>query len=773
MERWKISGLVFTTALSVILIEILFTRIFAAMYFSSFAFLIISLALFGTGISGFYFSMGKKKKYSDNLPGYIFLFALSLPVVIKTVLTIKIDFLNLFDPITNIFYLLVNFFILLIPFFLGGSILVRIFSLYSSEIGSLYFFDLSGAALGSLLVLPLITYSGPSGSFILVSAFMLLFWLFFTKKKSIIKYSVFSILIILFAFMFRYSEDLFPVVPKIEKRDYKSDLEKGRIEHSEWSPINKIDIAPFIFNPRKKVIWLNCGTQQSWLVRTKKEDVGKEKIEWTHTSIPFQLTEKGSALIIGSAGGYEVLCAISNGFKRIVAVEMDPKLCSLVEGKYSDFIGGIFKRRGVYLLNDEGRSILKRLNKTFNVIQMVNSHPRDTLLSGGLSISETYIYTVEAFKDYWKYLKEDGFLSIVHIYGERMFSTAFQALKEMGIDNPEQKFFVIQAPKGFNYFFMKKGNINNKDHSILSKFAGNREVVFAPAGHPAPGGHHDPFLKNESAYYKLAGKVSEQFVNSSSVNITPVYDNSPYFNQPNRIGQFHFKNNIIKGMARTKVDGVLKYTNAVYLSLLVISIIFSVFLIYIPMRKKIQQRSEYKMILFFSMIGAGFIMTEIILIKIFQLLLGNPSYSISVIIFAILISAGIGSFFSEKIYMIFKGKMLYVSFFVAVILIIYSLFLFPAIYQVLQFPLIPRALITILFLSIPGIPMGVFFPIAIRSIVDKGNNSIGWAWGANAFATVMGSVIIIIISINLNFSAGLITAAMIYLSAGILFPRSQ
>jgi len=759
MIKFKIIFATLFTAFSIILIEILYTRLFSAIYFSSFAFFIISLALFGTGLSGLQYSLTKGKQ-RFKIEHYLLSFAISLPIVLKISLTVKIDFFNLFTSPANILYLIINFLTLLLPFFLSGAILVRIFADHSQQVGKLYFYDLAGASAGSILIIPLISMTDPMRAMLIISILIIITWFIVLDRKSFKHYIIYASLLIVLTIGIYFSKSLFRLIPKIEKRDYINDLKKERIEYSKWSPINKIDVAPFIFNNNKKVVWLNCGTQQTWLVRTPEHELENKAIKWSHAAIPYQLTNKGSALVIGSAGGYEVLCALSNGFKRIFAVEMDPELCRLVKGKYSKYIGNIFKRKGVFLINDEGRSVIKRLGKKFDVIQMVNSHPKDTLLSGGLSISETYIYSVQAFKEYWQHLSENGFLSIVHVYGERMFSTAFEALREMEIKNPDKKFFIIQVKNGFNYFFMKKGDIDKEEKQILKRFAGKHQIMF-------PG-----IEKSENIYSGLASIRYKDVIKNSSVNISPVNDNSPYFNQPNRIGQFSFKNNLIKGMAREKVERVRVYTNSVYISILIISIVFSILFIYIPLRTRSKERNS-RNIIYFSLIGLAFIMIEIILIKIFQLLLGNPSYSISVIIFSLLLSAGIGSYYSEKIIKFFRGKLEYVSLFIAIVLTLYSLFLFSFINISISTHLFTRVLISVFLISIPGIPMGIYFPLGLKKISVKNSEMIGWAWGANAFATVLGSVVTTIISINWNFPTGLIIAAFMYILAGYFFDRSD
>lgn len=754
---------IFFITFSTVVIEILYTRLFSVIYRSSFAFLMISLALFGYGLSGVFMSVskiGKKENAIKFLEYFILIYALVLPFIYKITLTAAIDFLNLFNPFSNFLLLVLNCLALLIPFFAAGVSLVLIFTLYSSEIGSLYFIDLVGAALGGIALIPLITGFGPSKAILVIFFILSCLWFLISRLGKIKRSIVFILIVLSFLGMFNNSEELFPVVPRMRKRAFLTHYERGVIEHSKWSPINKIDVAPFVKG--KKRIWIDAGTMQSDLVKAPPDLRKMEPKEWIIGAMPYQLvSNKGSAFIIGSAGGFEVLCAISHRFKNIVAVEMDPEICDLVRNRYAEYIGNLFQRKGVHLIVDEGRSVLKRLNRKFDVIQMVNSHNADTVLSGGLSIAESYTNTVESFKDYWNHLNDDGFVSIVHWFGERMFSTAFQALREMGVKNPERKFFVVEA-EIYTFFFMKKGNLDARDIEILTRFGKSkrRRIVYSPES------------KGNDIYYRLASGNYRQAIKDSSVNISPSRDNSPYFNQGNKIGQFRFENNYIKLKRQDVLNFSLTYSNSVYLSILFISILFALIFIYLPLKTKAKDRAkrDSKLVLYFFCIGLSFIIVEIILIKIFQLYLGNPAYSISVIIFSLLVSSGIGSLLSKRINNLFKDRtILYLALFVFCFLIIYALVLFKIIYLLIQFDLVLRLAISFVLISILGIPMGVFFPTGLRYLGDTDKIMVGWAWGANAFATVLGSAVTVIAAINWDFSVALGFAALSYLFAGIVY----
>jgi len=758
LNRWKLLLAIFAVTFSTMLVEVLLTRVFSVIYFGQFAFLIISLALFGYGLSGVYLALRKVTQRADpaaRLARFLLYFLVSLPLAYKATLVFSIDFLRLFDPFGNFLNLVVTFVVLLFPFFFGGVVLALIFSNFSENIGRLYFVDLTGASLGSLAIIPLIPRLGPNRILALLFLLLAVAWFSLAGGRRLSRILVSGALLAAFVVMFRYEQEIFPLIPKLVevKRHYNAQLEAGRIEYSRWSTIDKIDVAPWRQN--RKVIWINGGTMQSFLHKFDGDLASLKPIEWNPASLPYQVARPGSAVIIGSAGGYEVLCALSHGFKRIVAIEMDPVICDLLKKEYAEFTGNIFHLPQVTLLADEGRSALKRLDRKFDVIQMVNSHNADSLLSGALSISETYIYTVESFKDYWDHLQPGGFIYILHWNGERLFATALQALKDMGVERPEEKFFIIQYAGGFNHFFLKKGEYSASDYETLKAAVGkNGRVAYSPD------------KREDNLYYRMMDDLETTW-RGSSVNIAPVYDNSPYFNQPNKIGQFRFGNIQIQGMGENIVQSSLVYSNSIYLSILGLSLLFSFGLIFLPLSRKSVGAGQKSLISYFFFIGLAFIMVEIIFIKIFQLFLGSPAISISIIIFSLLVSSGVGSLFSQRFSRLLGTRLAMVfSVFLAVLFQVYGFRLFWLLDRLIFLPFPLRIAVSFVLISLAGFFMGSFFPEGIRRLGEKNKLMIGWAWGANSFATVLGSILAVIVSINWDFTLVLALAGIAYLLAG-------
>jgi hypothetical protein len=316
-------------------------------------------------------------------------------------------------------------------------------------------------------------------------------------------------------------------------------------------------------------------------------------------------------------------------------------------------------------------------------------------------------------------------------------------------------FFVIQYTGGFNHFFLKKGEFSPSDYETLKAAVGrNGQIAYSPD------------MREDNLYYRMIGDL-EGTRRGSSVNIAPVYDKSPYFNQPNRIGQFRFRNVQIQGMGETIVQYSLVYSNSIYLSILGLSLVLSFCLIFLPLRRKKVGAGQKPLISYFFFIGLAFIMVEIIFIKVFQLFLGSPAISISIIIFSLLVSSGVGSLFSQRFSRLLGTRLAGVfSVFLAILLTAYGFGLFWLLNRLIFLPFPLRIAVSFVIISLAGFFMGAFFPEGIRRLGERNKLMIAWAWGANSFATVLGSILAVIVSINWNFTLVLALAGIAYLAAG-------
>jgi hypothetical protein len=179
-------------------------------------------------------------------------------------------------------------------------------------------------------------------------------------------------------------------------------------------------------------------------------------------------------------------------------------------------------------------------------------------------------------------------------------------------------------------------------------------------------------------------------------------------------------------------------------------------------------------ILFAGLIGLGFIFLEITFIQKFLLLLGTPIMALTVVLFSVLLSTGIGAYLSGRLFSKNPFKAIVVSIpILAGILIAYYNLLPGIIYSEIVLPLGQRIALTFALLSPTGLLMGFQFPSITRmaySFMDSsasgssGDVNVTLLWGVNVIASVIGTVLTAISSIVIGFSSNLLIGLGLYLA---------
>ena len=122
--------------------------------------------------------------------------------------------------------------------------------------------------------------------------------------------------------------------------------------------------------------------------------------------MPYEMSKMNhsSTLVIGSGGGEDILVALSAGSKNVTAVELNPLIVAAVKQYGGSSAGNLYNRKDVQLSIDDGRRFISSTKTKYDtiVIKLVDSWAAQ--LAGGYALSENYLYTVEAFKQYLNHL---------------------------------------------------------------------------------------------------------------------------------------------------------------------------------------------------------------------------------------------------------------------------------------------------------------------------------------------------------------------------------
>ncbi len=177
------------------------------------------------------------------------------------------------------------------------------------------------------------------------------------------------------------------------------------------------------------------------------------------------------------------------------------------------------------------------------------------------------------------------------------------------------------------------------------------------------------------------------------------------------------------------------------------------------------------LLLLFSLLGIGFMLVEIPLIQKFILFLGQPIYSMAVLLFSLLIGAGIGSWVGGTFWK--QGilhKLRLASMMVGILVGLYIFFLPHVFTLFMGSPFYARTLISFVLLSPLGFFMGMPFPLAMTLLGEIGlTQYVPRMWGINGIGSVLGSVLAIALAISLGFSYAMILGAIFYFSISLLF----
>jgi len=801
----------FLICLSTLAFELLQTRILSVIYFHHIVYLTVTIALLGFGISGALTSIYNKKLLS-NPSKYLTLFSWLFSISIILSISIISVSINLFSGQITIRKLIFSYTVLIIPFIFSGLIISLILMNKSRLIHKVYFIDLASSGLGTALFIGLISPLGGEGLVFFLATTVALAALLFSRIKKENKLIQIPITLYIFLICLGWIT-LKNSIINIKPENYKwMSLIYDKVIHPDaklekfkWTSISRIEILADPKNHLAKY-WQESSPDSYRMMTVdgdshtlihSKENIRliTEKIqkdEDNHlTNLVYKLRNNPRVLVIGVGGGYDIICALSYNARNVIGVELNPAICDFNNKVYKNFHGDFFNKNNITIINEEGRSFIRRSQKKFDIIQISAIDTFAALSSGAYVLSENYLYTVEAFKEYIDHLDNNGILSLYRWFFKekpretlRLSSLAIETYKNLNILNPEKHVAVISGLDWASSLF-KKSEFTMNEIEIIAHYAKKFDwtVLFFPKILPPAQQkiYEDKYYKeisnqlllNDSKIFNNLFKSSSEkklreFYKSYSYKINPVYDDKPFF----------FEYNKLRTKKIISHQGYIEFlrgniSNFTLYTLLFETVFIIGILIFWPLwrykREGLRVKKKFSIIGYFIALGIGFMFIEICLMQKFVLFLGHPIYSISVVLTSMLIFSGIGSYSTGKLAMKTKRTILMSILGISILGIIY-LFALQYIFNVfLRYKIFYRISISIFTLAPLSFFMGMPFPSGLKLVNQLSKNLIPWVWGINGAASVLSSVVAIILALNFGFSTILFLATMIYLIGGLQF----
>ena len=769
-------------ALTTLMLELTMVRVFDVIWYSNMAYMVITLAMFCFGLSGIYSSLRPLPtgiRPNRYLAVLALLFAASSLAILPILNALPFDFNLLYSaPVSGIGYFLIMYLVLALPFFLSGLIFTTVFSCYANKIQGLYCWDLGGAAMGCLLLVPFLPPIGPGGILFLVAAIGLVASGCFAAER---KWSIpalilaFAVALVPFVhhgyFDFRYH---------INKRGVKSAEDKGFVELVHWDPISKIEVIDF---GSMKHIAYDGGSQSSFIfpfdgdyVRLRQDVLHHRGHHFYNSNVwvshALKRDSNQNVLVIGAAGGSETKAALMFGAAHVDAVELVGYVIDIGKTVYARYNGGIYNNPRVNALRGEGRSFLRASGKKYDIIQMYSNHTSSSIAAGTGAMATTYLQTAEAYKEYFTHLTKDGILHINHHVYPRMVATAALAWRELGRKDFRKHVIVVEA--------VRKGFQDNLPTMLIKMSPWTRAELHELMGYfpPVMQAVVNPFAPEKCMLSDefFSGHLSKAVIDSAPFRINPTTDNQPYFNFLRKsfrrlvADPAHYLNFSTASLLNSQLKNGWIPSDVIHLIVTgFASAVFIGVFILIPMFFSRTGRTPWpgkKLALFyFSCLGAGFILIELVFIQIFMQLVGYPLYTYSTVVFALLLGAGMGSVVSGKMHISPANRW---AFPFIGLLATGSLFLFiyPMYFHLFLRQAVGMRILAAMALIFPvGFFMGMPFPLGILTIARQPQGSIAWAWAMNGLFTVVGGLASVLLSTYFGFRMTLIVALAIYVAA--------
>ncbi len=784
-------------SLAVLMQEVLLTRIFSFTIWYHLAYLTISTALLGFGAAGSLLSAFPR--LLDDTRGLAARcsagagLALVLGMIILGRFPLSPDRI-LTTPLTFFVGLLGYYVVVLVPFLLAGLAVAAPLARYSAEVNRLYAADLLGAGIGcAVAVLALTLLDGPAAIFVCAAIFAAAGALYAWPEKPATGLAALAFGLLLFAPAADRVITLLPTETKAMGAALRDPATK--LLFSQWSPVNRVDVYQ---GPRPmESFWSGVGRspafggpfpatleiQYDGHNGTNVYNVtGPESLALLDTHLlrtPYLLYEHPRVLVIGVGGGIDVLNAIRRESSQVTGVELQPITLGLHRGPLAEWTGRSFERPEVRLVPGEGRHFVRSHDERYDIIQISAVDTFSAQTTGAYVLAESYLYTVEAIEDYLAHLSDDGVFSVVLFDFEyrdpglspplatRILLMAKEALARSGVTNPTDHLVMVgqRIPSPFRSpdnpvvasivydVLVKKSPFTMGDLAKLRAFAepNGFTLRLAPDGTPT-----DPLSGLVRATpAELPGLLSAQ-----PFAVEPLIDERPFFYHVLPWGSLLQDATVLWFFPGSSTGQIM------LLMMLGQALIFGGALILLPLlrgaRGTLPARSTFGFLLYFLGLGLGFLLIEISFVQKYVLLLGYPTYSLSVTIFSLLVFSALGAALSRRGWA--RPRRFLLGLLVATVTIVaVEVLALPAIREAfLSSSLSVRILLTALLQLPIGLVLGAYFPTGIELLRRCEPRLVPWAWGINGVASVASSVLAVILGMAIGFSGVALLAAGIY-----------
>ncbi len=799
--------------------EVVLLRVLSYLQWYHFAYLVISLALLGFGASGTLLHLFRsfwQRHYYRAFVASLLLTGLTLTMIPPLLAVIPTDiFLAIWQP-WRLWGLVLLCLTLFLPFFCGAFALILVFSFAPRRIALNYGANLLGSgtgALGGLLllyrwhsldILPLLgILTAGLGVLYAVDSW----WrsLRSTAGKVFLWQPAIALTVLVLIAVIGWAVPLRPAMSPYKALSRTRLLPQMEILAEQVSPLGDLTIArsPTLRSAtglslsyqgeiRPQAIVYNDGNSLG-AVPLLDDTVATAPLRHISFALPYRICSDSAAgtrsrvLVLEAGAGSEVQQALMEGATAVTAVVRNPVVVrTLTDLAVRDpALVTVYQDSRVQVLTNEPRSYLQRSTELFDIIMMPPTGQVASATASMQAVYEDNLLTVEGITDVIGHLSPEGLLCATTWLDNpsrrplKLFGLLAAALVSTApeVDEPVIPGSHLVAIGSWNVMtvVLSRRPWSPADLQRVRQFAESEgfDLLYLPDSDWSTidaAYHHLADTTLVPALVALAAADTPSQTIASPFHLTPPTDDRPFFHHFITLASLP----VMRAVLGTAGVMLAEWGYILLWITLVLLLVGGVLLILLPLivsrsRAPGIVKSMPSSLAYFGAIGCGFMLVEIVLIQKLVLVLGDPVFSASAVIAALLVFSGLGS--------VLSGRLAGIRRFVipaSVALIVLLLFvIFGSVnwfaYGLANLELPIRLAVVIAALAPLALAMGLFFPIGVTWLDESGAAQlVPWAWAVNGFTSVVATPVAAITALNLGFPAVGTLGGGCYLLAAIV-----
>ncbi|HEU4411220.1 MAG TPA: hypothetical protein VFS43_38560 [Polyangiaceae bacterium] len=770
------AGFAVVTA-ALLLAEIALTRLFSGTIGYYFAFMSISVAMLGLGAGSLWVTLRREGPAGPYVRSAGAALGLGASGALSTLAYLAYYPAMGAEGLTGQLAYLGLFGALFLPFLFGGVLVATVFESGRASFAKLYAIDLAGAAAGCVAAVFLLDRVPAPAAMLVISALAALAAPLFLAAAGRQAQALAAAGVVLAASaaggLALKGSPLFEA--RVIRNQPLRELVLDR-----WNDFSRVIVRRGDFYtwglsetyPKKhdrQFDLLIEGVAGTQIQRFDGRDAGAlDFFDYDIASLAHLVKPKGSTLVLGVGAGFDVLMAKHFGKAPVVGVEVNPLVADIVNRDYGDYSGRPYHLPDVTVHIENARTFVKRDRQQYDVVTVTWVDSGAATGAGAFALTENYLYTVDAFRDYLARLKDDGVLAFMRARYSPEYDAikgigiAVEALRQLGVKDPGRH-LVVSSVKSPHFGFREL------THVMV------RKVPFAP----------DELAKIDEARQRL--HFNDLYTPGRNGPDAPiarlvtdpdrqaVYASFPFDMEPNGDDRpFYFFLRELDGRPATHDVVVLRQ------AMITIFVLIGAFLV-IPLvlllRRGVRGPSGLAApTAYFSLLGLGFMLVEMKLLQQSVLVVGNPTLSLSAVLASLLLSTGAGALLAGRLARHpGRARLVPALFGVLLVVLLVALGASESLANALTaLPMAARTAGLVLAIAPLGLLLGCPLPLGMAALGGREGGEaerglVAWCWGVNGMFGVAGSAVAMYVAIHLGLRNAFLCGVLCYLAAGALY----